>query len=272
VPSYYYCGYNRPSPHILNHCAYIYPTQEEEIATAQALSQLSGESAGDMGDRTPSPTSWADQYKLSDELVKDLSNKVMLADDHVNAFAKLLRGQFPQFTPIQEVALGALAGLSGVASFESVRSAPSVQVHHIAEPNHYLVSCLTVDDNYLPRVCVFDTALSVLKPSMKKQLIALYGDHASLDGELVVHMMRAQVQDGAVDCGIFAMAYAFEFYSAMSGTGDFSVDSLEHLSFAQPKMRKHLLKCFQDGQVTAFPRAKKAAERRMSSKLIRVTM
>ena len=59
----------------------------------------------------------------------------------------------------------------------------------------------------------------------------------------------AQVQQGGVDCGLFAIAFAYELAAGNAGNPS-------DVSFEQGKMREHLVKCLERGLFKPFPRNK----------------
>ena len=75
------------------------------------------------------------------------------------------------------------------------------------------------------------------------QLLAIYGKGRR---HLQVLQPRVQQQHNGTDCGIFAIAYATEFvFNQYAGN--------ELLEFDRPKMRGHLLTCFQNQDLIPFP-------------------
>ncbi len=63
---------------------------------------------------------------------------------------------------------------------------------------------------------------------------------------LEVDIVPVQQQKGAVDCGIFSIANAF---NAAFG------QNLETVTYNQEKMREHLQKCFEDRCLRRFPQS-----------------
>ncbi len=57
-----------------------------------------------------------------------------------------------------------------------------------------------------------------------------------------------QQQDGASDCGLFAIAFAV--HAALG-------DNVSQVTFDQPQMRKHSIKCFMNKKMLPFPTLKK---------------
>ena len=69
-------------------------------------------------------------------------------------------------------------------------------------------------------------------------------------------MPAVQQQTGKVDCGIFAIAFA---YHAASG------DDPAELQFQQERMRDHLLQCFKKKKLTSFPHTILAKQRKQDA-------
>ena len=65
-------------------------------------------------------------------------------------------------------------------------------------------------------------------------------------------MAPFQKQKGSTDCGLFAIASAYEL---ASGNIHFNYE----VSFDQSAMRKHLVDCLEKEEISSFPRARKAA-------------
>jgi len=72
----------------------------------------------------------------------------------------------------------------------------------------------------------------------------------SEDPEIFIDVVRCQLQAGAVDCGLFAVAMALDI--AMG------VDPFEH-DFIQCGIRSHFVRCIADQHFTPFPRTRQKA-------------
>ena len=68
-------------------------------------------------------------------------------------------------------------------------------------------------------------------------------------GRLEVDIPPVQTQTGPVDCGLFAIAFAYEL-----AVGNLPVHEVR---FDQKKMRSHLLSCFEKRELTHFPQARR---------------
>ena len=63
-----------------------------------------------------------------------------------------------------------------------------------------------------------------------------------------------QQQKGGSDCGVFAIAFAFDIAQGVDP---------QYVNYTQTEMRKHLKTCLQQDSVTAFPRNWQSAKRRV---------
>ena len=123
---------------------------------------------------------------------------------------------------------------------------PSCQIHHTGT-DHWIAS---IQESENEQVVVFDSSQGPsprLSQSLEMQLFAIYGR-----GKRHLQILRPHVQQqhNGVDCGIFAIAFATEFvYKQYAGN--------ELIEFDRPKMRDHLLECFQSQNLTPFPKMKR---------------
>ncbi len=98
-----------------------------------------------------------------------------------------------------------------------------------------------------------------LSPSTELQIAQVYSPLIQCDG-LLISVAALQQQEGANNCGIFSIAAA-----AMN-------DDVGALVFDEPKMRAHLIKCFEKGKLSRFPRTKKATPKRPAPQTIAITI
>ncbi|CAB3997089.1 Hypothetical predicted protein [Paramuricea clavata] len=90
---------------------------------------------------------------------------------------------------------------------------------------------------------VFDSVYSDLSPDTNIQLSTIYTNFTNND-VLEVEVVPGQHQSGSVDCGLFAIAWAYELANGHRP---------EHVMLEQSKMRSHLLACFQKQKINRFP-------------------
>ena len=87
------------------------------------------------------------------------------------------------------------------------RTLQAAQIHHIATPQHWLVSGLVDGD-----VCVWDTVRVGQPASLKRELAGLYGDVAGdADGALPVGHYYPLIQRGGTVCGWMASAFLVDY-------------------------------------------------------------
>ena len=111
------------------------------------------------------------------------------------------------------------------------------------------------------KVCVYDSSFTGrLTHSTEEQLVRFYKPLAK-NGALMVTMVPVQQQLGSVDCGLFAIAFAFSAARE---------DSFSRLSFHQQGMRDHLVQCFQQQQLQPFPASQKRKEQKNRLKHIQI--
>ncbi len=114
----------------------------------------------------------------------------------------------------------------------------AVQIHYNGHMHWVATACLD------GKVYLFDSlAGDILPSSLEEQIAAIYGDVAKKSA-IMVTRVAVQQQSGSVDCGLFAIAYAF--HAALG-------DDVSQLRFNQSQMRRHLLKCFSQQELTPFP-------------------
>ena len=115
----------------------------------------------------------------------------------------------------------------------------SIQIHFTRQ-NHWV--CSTSIGGYLR---VYDSAGSKrLNASMEAQLAEIYkslvqGNH------LEVELPPVQIQNGELDCGVFAIAFAYDLAAGNDPT---------QVRYDQSKMREHLARCLSNQSFSLFPR------------------
>ena len=103
-------------------------------------------------------------------------------------------------------------------------------------------------------VNVFDSATKYTTKRNREEIAVLL--HTS-ERSITLHYMSVQVQSGASDCGLFALAFATALCTGINPTA---------CTFDQATMRQHFLRCIQAGEITQFPLR---AKRRLLSRPVR---
>ena len=176
---------------------------------------------------------WIKELGLKKVDRKILQQKSMLNDRIINAAQKLIKNQFPQVGGLQDPVLSQ-------TSFECCPG-EGVQIHHTGN-THWITSSSIGGQP----IAVYDSLFDDLTESTEKQLAECYRGFIDIARQFRVEMCPAQLQKGSVDCGLFAIAYAYELASGNT--------YLNEVSFDQSKMRNHLFGCFERGEISPFPR------------------
>lgn len=135
-------------------------------------------------------------------------------------------------------------------------SAPACQIHHTGS-DHWLTSASTDSQTDLILFDSLQGTIPSISNSLKLQLFAAYGNNKN---HLTILVPKIQQQSNAVDCGIFALAYATEFcFSGFVGG--------ENIDFDKQAMRQHLITCFQSKSLRPFPQLK----RKLRLKPVKIT-
>ena len=166
-----------------------------------------------------------------------------LNSDTINFSLGLLKSQFPDINGFQH------CGYAPIQENDSWKyglkmkqvQAPCAQIHHTGN-DHWLVS---FQDETSRDISIADSMLGgakVLSTSVEMQLLQMYGKQ-----KLNISLLKVQQQNNSVDCGIFAIAFCTEFcYTGKRGVLQAEFDIL--------RMREHLINCFENMEMTPFPK------------------
>ena len=172
---------------------------------------------------------------LSKKLQESMMIGEWLTDEHISAAQRLLKNQFSHVGGLQSPLLAETNG------FESVPSS-GVQIHYC---KHHWVTSSSIGEH----VVVYDSknVRRKLHDSLTVQLALIYRSaisHGKKGPALQIHIPSVMQQDGANDCGLFAIAFAL--HAALG-------DKVEELEFDQCAMRKHVLECLLNDCFMPFP-------------------
>ncbi len=124
-------------------------------------------------------------------------------------------------------------------------AASGMQILFVPERHHWVLSSCTKGD-----VCLYDSASANSFPSsLQLQIVQLY--KAAIPPQvngLLVECTPVQQQEGKYDCGLFAVAFAYHLAVG---------DDIKTIQLQQHKIRNHLMKCFEKGRLSRFPRVKR---------------
>ncbi|OCT59208.1 hypothetical protein XELAEV_18001161mg [Xenopus laevis] len=172
---------------------------------------------------------WIPELNLKLQHKKELQGTEWLDDEIIDAAQNLLKKQF-NCEGLQNSVLCQI-------QFYPVYG-PSVQIHY--DMNHWLTSCLKQH-----HVEIADSlGRRYLTDAMKKQIRECYGGALTCDPVQMTRILDVDHQPNSFDCGVYAIANAFEFLS----------NGNPICKYNQTKMRRHLICCFEKGRFTAFPK------------------
>ncbi|OCT61088.1 hypothetical protein XELAEV_18047116mg, partial [Xenopus laevis] len=172
---------------------------------------------------------WIPELNLKQQHKKVLQGTEWLDDEIIDAAQNLLRKQFN--------CEGLQSSLLSQMQFYPVYG-PSVQIHY--DMNHWLTSCLKQH-----HVEIADSlGRRYLTDAIKKQIRECYGGAVMSDPVQMTIILDVDQQPNSFDCGVYAIANAFEFLSNRTPS----------CKYNQTKMRRHLICCFEKGRFTAFPK------------------
>ncbi|OCT62055.1 hypothetical protein XELAEV_18043139mg [Xenopus laevis] len=178
----------------------------------------------------PETNDWLPDLNLTRKHKEELQGNAWLDDTTIDAAQKLLKRQF-NTEGLQTCVLSEIR-------FEAVHG-PSVQIHFDNTRNHWLTSCFKSD-----HVEIADSMkASKLPYQVKKQINECYGQ-VICEPTKTMKQLNVDQQQNGYDCGVYAIAIAFEFLSNGDPT----------CRYDGKMMRKHLINCLERGEITAFPR------------------
>ena len=159
----------------------------------------------------------------------------MLEDDTINLGQHIL---FKQFKCMDGLDLTNLPP----SEFSSLQEY-FVQILHALE-NHWITLYWLKDLN---EIRVFDSLNYTKDKKYSKKTIKLFAKMInSTSSQFKVNVMPVQQQPNAIDCGLFAIAFATDLLYG---------NSPSNVSYEHEKMRQHLFICLQQDSFTLFPRA-----------------
>jgi hypothetical protein len=184
-----------------------------------AKPSMVNDAAGSRSKYTINPDVWLPGLGLTAKDKKTIQNNLKLDDKVINAAQTVLKQQFPGISGWQDTILSQ-------TSFESI-PVDSVQIHHNPKRDHWVCSS-SVHGN----IQVFDSLFETLSASMQIQLAECYRSAINFD-VLEIEVPSVQRQSGGIDCGLFAIAFAYELASGNEHT-------IQSKRFEQHRMRDQM--------------------------------
>ena len=179
-----------------------------------------GQEAGENGEWV---RIFANTLKMTDRV--QLLTGEQLTDVHINAAQKLLLYQFPTYQGLHNPLLQQCIGF-WVNNY--------IQIWHCRQCHWITISSVGCKAG---EVAVYDSLYSDLDEVTRHNLQRVFGL-----SNVTVHFPNVQKQEGVVDCGLFAIAFATSLA--------FGQDKFK---FLQEKLRSHLADCFEHKYMVTFP-------------------
>jgi len=123
--------------------------------------------------------------------------------------------------------------------------------------NHWVAVGCMQNEIYLANSLGTEIASVVVK-----QIKQLYSHLLDNEGQLLINFVRCSQQPNTSDCGVFAIAFIFEWAIEDSMTTNMDIN------FVVADMRSHLLSCLETGEVAKFPR-KRRSHRKVQAQVIK---
>ena len=163
------------------------------------------------------------------DLEDTISNHRRLQDSHINAANSILKNQFPKVSGLYNPQLGVdLTFPPTVDSF--------IQILHVGG-NHWM----TVAGGST-QVHVYDSIYSSTQGDTKMQIAAIL---CSPESSIRLKIHKVQFQKGALDCGLYAIAYATDLV--------YGNDPASYI-YKQEELGAHFLDCIHNNILSPFPK------------------
>ena len=176
---------------------------------------------------------WVKELHLLQNHHNDILLGRALTGDVINASQKLLSKQFPDIGGLQ---------LTYYNDPRSFSCADGVQIHHTSQ--YHWITSTSIGSQRTCSAKVFDSMWNnELTAESEVQLAQIYGEKN--EDLLRVEICSVHQQDGGVDCGIFAIAFATDLCHSLNPVA---------VTYDQNKMRPHLLRCLENQRLEPFPR------------------
>ena len=185
-------------------------------------------------EESEAPELWVDNgaYSLSrsdEEII--LSPGEWLTDKIITAAQMLLLQFYPNMAGLQPPVLQKVFGFQ-------VHSGEFVQIVHVRN-NHWCVVSTVGCENGVVRV--YDSLYKTLSQNLVHLITRMVYSQVS---ELKILRMDMEKQSNGSDCGVLAIAYAFDICSGCNPCV---------VKFDHSKIRRHLATCLENCQISRFP-------------------
>lgn len=171
-------------------------------------------------------------FKLEKEDEAIVTGNQMLTDKHITIAQNLLKKQFPHINGLMSTTLGP------IGQFEVMHSQEFIQILHTGQ-THWI--CVTNIGCARGAVKVYDSLYRTVTPLTKMQIADLL---CWKEEKIDVIIQPVMPQTNAVDCGVYAIAYAMSLCLR---------DDPCCFKLNRRNIRKHLWQCILAEKITPFP-------------------
>lgn len=178
---------------------------------------------------------WLPNLRLTTGDQQILKSGRCLNDRLINAASKLLKEQFPLFNGLEDTIL--VAANQASISYNDI--VPFVQIVHDAARHHwFVITNINCSDGEINICC------SMRNIPSSRCLVVITRFIKMTANCVTFNVMNVSHQMGATDCGLFAIAYC---ETLLAGSDPVNI------VYNQSAMRSHVMACFLNNHVSAFP-------------------
>ena len=171
---------------------------------------------------------WIPELALHESERSFILNNEEISDASINAAISIMIRHSPNLF-LQQCSI--LPSMLVYAPLETIH------IHH--NNRHHFCTSSSIGGS----VRIFDSLNTSPSPELMRQLAAIYSPDESAPQSFQINIRHPQI--GGKDCGLYAIAYAFDLALGL----DPSASILD-----QSKMRSHLVTCFEKQQLIEFPK------------------
>ena len=185
-------------------------------------------------------------------LMSSIKSGDKLSDDHVNAANELLHSQFPDIQGLCTPVLGQQLCFPNFDKVLGYAGIPYIQVLHTGADHWVAIQIISNNE-----VNVYNSLFATQHTyHVVEQIAAIL--HSSAP-EINLKLEKVQFQTNTVDCGVYAIAFITDLCH--------NRDPACYKYAGSMQLRKHLLKCFENGIMSPFPSAESQKNNAINKKI-----
>lgn len=205
--------------------------QDENHSVDNSISYINLSLDPDIHVHVPQLLTWKAKFGLTEADKQILHDGKWLNSSIIAAGCKLLKMFFPEQNGLEDTC---------TLTYKQCNPESFVQILYV-NGNHWL--CVSNKLTYNQSVEMFDS-LHTVPVEDGEIAFQVAGILAPVGPSFEIDLVNVHLQHGATDCGLYALAYAFDL---CAGKDPFEA------TYDQDLMRSHLLSCFEEEQFKSFP-------------------